>query len=218
MTNIDLNQFTLDELADHWAAWWKQLDTDEEYLRLFVHTLRELATGQPVEPQRLTAVTGLSLERTRAVLRDLAEWDESGQRLLGLGRTSIPTRHRYQVHGNAMYVWCAVDALMFTPLIGAPAQIQSPCVATGDLIHIDVTPTRVERVEPAGAVVSMLTPPVELASRETACNQNNFYHSAKDAAPWLATYPEGRLVPVAEAFDVLRRGVHQVWGQDLSRA
>lgn len=218
MTNIDLNQFTLDELADHWAAWWKQLPTGEEYLRLFVPTLRELATGQPVEPQRLATITGLSLERTRAVLREIAEWDESGQRLVGLGLTSIPTRHRYQVHGHDMYVWCAVDALMFTPLIGASARIQSPCVATGDLIHIDVTPTRVERVEPAGAVVSMLTPPVELASRESACNLNNFYRSAKDAAPWLATYPDGRLVPVSEAFEVLRRGVHQVWGQELSRA
>lgn len=218
MTNIDLNQLTLDQLADHWAAWWKQLDTDEEYLRLFVPTLRQLATGHPVEPQRLAAITGLSLERTVAALRDIAEWDESGQRLVGLGLTSIPTRHRYQVHGQSMYVWCAVDTLMITPLIGASARIQSPCVATGDLIHIDVTPTSVERVEPAGAVVSMLTPPAELASRETACNQNNFYRSAKDAAHWLATYPDGRLVPVAEAFDVIRRGVHQVWGQDLSPA
>ncbi|MPY88859.1 MAG: alkylmercury lyase [Luteitalea sp.] len=220
MTTANLNQFTLDELADHYAAWLKQV-LPAEARRLMVPILRELATtGQPLEPQRLATLAGLSLERTLALLREApTEWDPSGERVVGgFGLTSIPTPHRYEVRGHSLWVWCAVDALMFPVLIGAPALIQSPCVATGDPIQIDLSPTGVARVEPASAVVSFLLPATDLAGfREAACKRNNFYRSAEDAASWLAKYSQGRPLPAAEAFEVYRRAAVNVWGEELSR-
>lgn len=214
MTAADLKQLNFDELVDHWVTWLRRT-LHEDFRRLFVPMLRELAaTGRPVEPQRIADLSGMPLARTLAVLRvnGDTEWDPSGERVAGLGLTGIRTRHRYQVHGHHLWTWCAVDSLLFVPLIGAPARIQSPCLATGDPILLDVTPTGVERVEPATAVVSFLTPAIN--SREAACDQNNFYRSADVAADWLAKHPQGRPLPVAEAFEVLRRAGIEVYGEE----
>lgn len=52
----------------------------------------ELATGQPVEPERLAALADLPLDQTLAVAREAWEWDLSAERLVGAGLTSIPRR------------------------------------------------------------------------------------------------------------------------------
>lgn len=144
MTAADLNQLTLDELVDHRVAWLKTMGSEqalpEESRRLFVPLLRELATGQPLDPQRLAGRARVPLEQTLAYLRETpTEWGPSGERVVGWALTSIPTPHRYQTQGQVLWVWCAVDALMFPVVIGAPATIQSPCAATGDPITIDLT-------------------------------------------------------------------------------
>ena len=59
-----------------------------------------------------------------------SEWDPSGQRLVGLGLTMVPTQHRYQTHGHDLWAWCAGDTLMFPVWIGAPARVESPCPTT----------------------------------------------------------------------------------------
>ena len=77
-----------------------------------------------------------------------------------------------------------------------------------------------EHLEPASAVASEVNPDTDLAGiREAACKQSNFYRSAEAAAPWLAKDPEGRrLLPVADAFEVCRRVVDEVWGEQPSQS
>lgn len=226
MTTINLNGLTHDELVATRVTWLKTLGSDQEpppedagnYRRLLPPLLRELATGQPLEPGRLATVAGVPLERTLDFLRQTpAEWDARGERVLGFGLTSIPTPHRYQTQGRALWVWCAVDALMFPVMIGAPALIQSPCAATGDPVTVELTPASVRRVEPAGAVVGYFLPaiPDPANVRKDVCDQNNFYRSAEDASAWQAGHPAGRPLPVAEMFDVLRRATVEVYGKEL---
>jgi len=182
-----------------------------------VPMLRELATGQPVEPERLAALAGVPVDHVLALLRQApSEWDPSGERLVGLGLTSQPTPHRFQVNGHTLYTWCAVDAMFFPVLIGAPARIQSPCAATGDPIQIDLTPAGVARVEPPSAVVSILTPSIDVSEvRQAVCTEQHFFRSAEAAAQWHAQHPEGLLLPVAEMFELYRRAVVQVWPEVL---
>ncbi len=217
MTTVNLHQLTDEQLTDHLVAWFKQTLPLEEHRRLFVPMLRELATGQPVEPQRLAALAGVPLDQTLALLRQApSEWDPSGTRLVGLGLTMKPTPHRFQVHGHSLYTWCAVDAMFFPVLIGAPARIQSPCVATGDLIQIDLTPASVERVEPSSAVVSVVTPAIDVSEvRQAVCAAQNFFRSAEAASQWHAEHPETLLLPVADMFQLYRRAVVQLWGDQL---
>lgn len=220
-TTIDLDRLTLDELVEDRVAWLRTFGSEQELpadgLRLLVPLLRELASGAPLDPQRLAADGGMPVDRLVAYLRAMpTEWDRSGERVVGLGLTSIPTQHCYRTGGRVLWVWCAADALMFPVLIGAPATIQSRCAATGYPITIEVTPTGVEQVEPASAVVGYLTPATDLAGfRADACDQNNFYRSAEVAAGWLAEHPQGRPLAVADAFEVFRRASLELWGKEL---
>jgi alkylmercury lyase len=213
MTSVNLHTLSDDALTDHLAAWFTQTLPLDEERRLLVAALRELAGGQPVDPQRLAALAGMGVEQTVALLRQAAaEWDHSGTRLVGFGLTSTPTRHRFQVHGHPLWTWCAVDALLFPVLIGAPAQTTSPCAATGTPIRIQATPTGVERVDPAGAVVSIVTPAVDLAQvRQAVCAAQNFYRDADAAAAWQAAHPQALLLPVAKGFALFRRAALRVW-------
>jgi hypothetical protein len=101
MTTVDLHRLTDEQLTEHLVAWFKQTFSLEQR-RLFVPSLQQLATGQPVAPQRLAALAGVPVDQTLALLRQMpGEWDPSGARLVGLGLTSKPTRHRFQVQGTA---------------------------------------------------------------------------------------------------------------------
>jgi len=213
MRSVNLHTLSDDALTEHLAAWFTQTLPLAEQRRLLVAALRELAGGQPVDPPRLAVRAGVGVEQTVDLLRQAAaEWDPSGTRLVGFGLTSTPTRHRFQVHGHPLWTWCAVDALLFPVLIGAPAQTTSPCAATGTPIRIQVTPTGVERVEPAGAVVSIVTPSVDLAEvRQAVCAAQNFYRDAAAAAAWQAEHPQALLMPVAKGFALFRRAALRVW-------
>src|SRR5918996_620788 len=99
---------------------------------------------------------------------------------------------------------------------GAPARIQSPCVATGDLVQIDLTPAGVEHVEPSSAVVSVVTPATDVSEvRRAVCAAQNFFCSAEAALQWQAEYPQALLLPVTDMFELYRRVVVQVWGVQL---
>jgi alkylmercury lyase len=211
MTDVKLRELSLEEVADHFASWLNQIHRGQRR-RLFVPLLRELATGQPVDPERLAGLAGVSPENTIAALREAAEWDANGTRVVGFALTSIPTPHRVEFHGRTMWAWCAPDAIGIPWLIGAAVRIQSSCAATGDQVRVEVTPTSVERVEPAGAVISFFLPsPDQPDLRQAACGNANFYRDAEVASKWLAAYPTGRLLPVADAFQVFGNAARQVW-------
>lgn len=216
-TRANLQELTDDQLTKHLVAWFNQTLPSEEARRLFVPMLRELATGRPVDPERLAALAGVPVEETLALLRQAqSEWDPSGTRLVGLGLSSQPTPHRFQVEDRTLYAWCAVDAIFFPVLIGAPARIESPCVATGDLIQIDLTPTGVDHVDPSTAVVSVVMPEIDISEvRQAVCAAQNFYRSAEAASQWHSEHPEAVLLPVADMFALYRRAAVQVWSDQL---
>jgi len=214
---VNLTKLTPDQLTEHLAAWFAQTVTGEQR-RLLGHVLRELAGGQPVAPARLAALAGLPVDRVQALLRQASsEWgDPSGQRLVGLGLTMVPTQHRYQTRGHHLWAWCAADTLMFPVGIGAPARVESPCAATGELIQVEVAPDGVRHVEPAGAVMSFVTPAIDLSQvRQAVCFNSHYFRSAEAAAPWQAQHPDGLVLPVAEAFQALRPAILQAWGDLL---
>ena len=92
---------------------------------------------------------------------------------------------------------------------------------TGAPIRLVFTASRVESVEPAGAVVPIL-PPTEFDRLEgmldrdpdaDLCAQCSFYSSAEAARGWLAAHPGGRVFPVREAWDL---SFHREWRDRMS--
>ena len=57
-------------------------------------------------------------------------------------------------------------------------------------------------MEPATAVVSLVSLEAMHSIRSSFCNQVHYFTSPEDAAGWLAEHPEAEVVTVAEAFQL----------------
>lgn len=167
---------------------------------LLVPLLRLLAAGEPVDVGGLAEAMGQSandLEARLAAVPD-AERDEQG-RIVGLGLTLRPTRHRFTLDGEELYTWCALDTLLFPVVLGRTAVVESVSPVSGQPIRAVVTPAGVSSIEPPAAVVSLVNPDQMISIRSAFCNEVHYFTSTADAAPWLDAHPGAELITVADA-------------------
>ena len=181
---------------------------------LMRHLILLLAEGQPVHPNRISAIFGRPPEEVLEILRQMSsiEWDKSGN-IVGAGLTLQPTPHRFQLNGRTLYTWCALDALMFPGLLGQTVQVESPCAGTGIPVRVTVTPEGVEKVEPPEAVVSVVTPQASPDVRRAFCDYINFFRSPEAAAKWLGEHPGATILPVAEAYQLGHRLAESIFSE-----
>ena len=171
------------------------------FLEIIPPTLALLARGKPASPEEIAATSAKSPEEVRAALDRFpsAEWDEQG-RVVGLGLTLQLTPHRLETEGRTLFAWCALDALLFPALLGRPANIESPCRGTGELVHIEVTSAGIEVVEPPSSVVSIVAARDLTNFRRVSCNNAHFFSSPEAASRWLEKHPEATILSVEDAF------------------
>jgi alkylmercury lyase len=172
--------------------------------RFMAPMIRLLAQGQPVAVERIGAEAGVSVEEIESWLHAQpgTDWDDGG-RLLGFGLTQRPTRHRYIVDGRVLFTFCAADTLIFTPILGRPATVESSCPTTGDPIRIELTPQAVTSVDPTTAVVSHVNLCCGASDiRGSLCDHGHFFASDSAAQPWRWAHPDGDVRPVGEFFDI----------------
>jgi len=187
------------------------------FLEIIPPTLDLLARGKPVSPEEITAASAKSPEEVRAALDRFpsAEWDEQG-RVVGLGLTLQLTPHRLELEGRTLFAWCALDGLLFPILLERPASIESPCRGTGDPVHIEVTPARIEAVEPTSAVVSIVAACDLTNFRRVSCNNAHFFSSLEAASRWLEKHPKATILSVEDAFRLGRLIAEDL--SDISRS
>lgn len=167
---------------------------------LYRPLLRLLADGQPVSIEDLAATAGRpvnDIRQTVASLPDI-ELDDQG-RIVGYGLTHRETPHHFEVGGQRLCTWCALDTLVFPALLGRSARIDSPCHSTGTPIRITVEPTGVASVDPATTVVSIVTMVERASVRSAFCDHVHFFASPQAAQGWLDDHPGMSIHPVAEA-------------------
>lgn len=99
---------------------------------LWLPLVRLLAQGDPVKVTDLATAAGRPIQDARTALAAVpdAEYDEDG-RIIGQGLTLRPTPHHFEVDGNQLYTWCALDTLIIPDILGKAARIESSCQATG---------------------------------------------------------------------------------------
>lgn len=170
-------------------------------LRLFEPIARLLLRGRPAGIDEIAASAGQAPEQVREALSALpdVEWDASG-RVVGLGLTLKPTRHRFRAGGQDLYTWCALDGLLLPRVLRVEAEIESQDAVTGEPVRLRVGPDGVVSAEPAAAVMSVVDLDRAESLRASFCEYVHFFRSAETAAGWLATHPGARVVPVDEAF------------------
>jgi alkylmercury lyase len=175
-------------LASELAAATPTLSEEEQ--RLFLTLYRLLVAGQPVDVTDLADAAGQPLDAVRKALHRLPGvfTDERG-RVIGFWGLSIrPMPHRITVNGRTLYGWCAWDTLFLPELLGAPAEIESTCPATGQRITLTVEGTEVTSQHPAETVLSFLhrDEPFDADTIKTFCHYVHFFANAEAAAEWTA--------------------------------
>lgn len=107
------------EIADGLSA----IHRREGFAQFFVVLLRELAKGKAVSRQALCTALGWPDASVAAILSAMPdiEYDARGD-IAGYGMTLRETPHAFEVDGHSLYVWCALDALMFPAMIGKSAR------------------------------------------------------------------------------------------------
>lgn len=192
--------------VDRIRGWW-DLQQRGQFpgFELMPHLMRLLAEGQPVPLERLAATASWPVEDVDAALHRHpgVDWDEQG-RLVGFGLTLRPTAHRFTFEGRTVYGFCASDTLEFPVVLGRSGVVESSCPATGQAIRVELTPERVERVDPSSAVVSLVRPEKYDDIRAEGCNLGWFFASPEAAAEWLAAHPEGMVHSVEVEFEQTR--------------
>lgn len=167
-----------------------------------------LARGRPVSMDDLGAQVGMAPADVDALLRSMPRVDFNDEgRLLGVGLTTRPTAHRFIIDGRTLYAWCALDTLMFAPILGVLARVESQCPATGRAVTLQVSPDGVSGLDPATAVASVVRPDGACITdvRSEFCDRGHFFVSAEAAAPWLHANHDGEVLAVADAFQLAQR-------------
>lgn len=167
---------------------------------LWLPLLNLLAQGDPVEFSALAAATGRTEADVREALAAVPDIEYEYGRIIGQGLTLRPTPHRFEVNGEQLYTWCALDTLIFPTLLGASARVESVSPASGDPISVTVGPDGVRSVSPETAVVSLVNPDDMTSLRSAFCNQVHYFTSTEEAQAWVEAHPEGEVLPVADAF------------------
>lgn len=192
---------TCANLADRLVASVSQAGSARTSPGLYRVLLRLLAHGEPVTIAQLATAAGEPIgdvHRIVAGWRD-TEYDQQG-RIIGWGITLRPTPHRFTVDGTKLYTWCALDTLFFPAVIGRTARIESPCAATGIPVRLTVDPAAgVAALDPATAVVSIVTPEQVSSVRTAFCNPGRFFATRNAARDWQAKHPGMNVLSVVDA-------------------
>jgi alkylmercury lyase len=172
----------------------------------------------PVQSTRLAEVLGRPVSEAEALARQWG-WPgtraENGLVTVNPERAKSATRRHVRIGDRRDGVTgCAGDILHYAPLVRPSLQVEETCPVTGTLIRIVFTPSRVEHVDPAGAVLPMADDcQSTLASSGKAagdiedldasmCVQSPFFASAEAAQGWLDAHPGGRVLPVRKVRDL----------------
>lgn len=208
-------------LADFIAGWRRisEVDNDNNWATVTYAVIGLTNFGErPVPSARLAEVLGRPVSEAEALAR---QWGWPGTRVedglisVNPERAKSATRRHVQVGDRRFGVTgCAPDIFMYAPLVHPSLHVEEACPATGTPIRIAFTPSGVESVDPADAVLPM--PPAQALTQAAAaddveqvdanvCVQSPLFSSAEAAEGWLAAHPGGRLFPIREAWKTLFR-------------
>jgi alkylmercury lyase len=175
---------------------------------LWLYLVRTLAKGKPVTLESISIALGMPLGDVETALISFKDivYDDDG-RVVACGLSLIPTPHRFQVNGQNLFTWCALDALMYPVALQQTAQVESHCPVTGLAIRLTVTPTGITALTPAEAVVSIVIPAAQAGCcnmRNAFCSQVNFINSPQAADAWRSAHPEATILSVEVAWHLGR--------------
>jgi len=176
----------------------------------------------PVQSTRLAEVLGRSVGEAEALAR---QWGWPGTRvekgLISVNPERAKSAARRQVRiGDRRFgvTGCAFDIFYSAPLVRPSLEVEETCPATGTPIRLVFTPSGVESVDPASAVLPIprsqglpaqtFVQTFEAASDVEEVDANlcvqcgPLYSSAEAAHGWVDAHPGSRVLAIKQVWDL----------------
>ena len=143
-----MNAPTLDQISTAVIDAFPKLSRPEQRVALALYRL--LAKGHPATVEQIAKASTVSPDAVREMI---GEWhgvqrSADGAVTAFWGLTLSKTKHRFRVGHRELHTWCAWDTLFLPPLLGATAEVESTCPASGARIDLRISPGRIEAVRP----------------------------------------------------------------------
>lgn len=205
----------LNEIIEAWSI-NKKSGFSEDEAKLIQAIYSALAAGRPISAERVSTGSGIPLSTVKTAFRTMrsrgADFDDDGN-LIGNALSLRPTRHKFEVDGQQLYAWCAVDTLFLPGLVGKTADVESICPATGERIRLRISPTGLESVDPLETVVSVVVPGASAACEpgqgkgadSASCQSMNYFASREAAEKHLGVNSDVAILDVQEASQLAQK-------------
>lgn len=208
-----MNAPTLDQISAAVIDAFPKLSRPEQRVALALYRL--LAEGHPATVEQIAKAGTVSADAVREMI---GKWhgvqrSADGAVTAFWGLTLSKTKHRFRLGERELYTWCAWDTLFLPPLLGATAEVESTCPASGARIALRVSPRGIEAVRPETVLLSFVLPhesDVERNVIEAFCCHVHFLASAKSAQAWIAEHAGSFVLSLADAWQI---GVRKNWAQ-----
>ena len=198
------------------------MDLLEQQLALELYGL--LAQGEPVARRILANRLGVSVA---AVDEILDCWPgvfcDSQQRIVGFWGLALPAAykgpHQFRFNGRTLSTWCAWDSLFLPQLLEGEAEIAS-CSPEGVKVSLLISPSRVERVQPAETCMSFLLPDRAGIQKDivtTFCHFIHFLPSRQAGEAWAAKHPGVFVLSLQDAFSLALQKNEKQYGKTRGR-
>lgn len=201
-----MSTLSLDQIAGAVIAAFPKLSSPEQRVSLALYRL--LAKGQPATAEHISNASGVSRDDVGEML---ARWHGVQRRPDGAvtafwGLTLSKTKHQFRVEGrDLLHTWCAWDTLFLPPLLGATAEVDSVCPASGERIALTVGPRGIEAARPETAVLSFLMPNEDDIQRDvidTFCCHVHFFASRQAAENRIGDWPGTFVLSLGDGWQV----------------
>jgi alkylmercury lyase len=187
------------------------LDYGPAQSRLVIRVMRTLAQGRPVsqaQVARIASAVNIEWEAAAQLLGKATERDASGQvtGILGLSLNESP--HRLIIGGQQFSAWCAEDTLFLPAMLNQTVVVESQPPGSQARVRLVVSPERIEQVDPATVVLSMVVMEAQAkdvntveAIWSTFCHHIHFFSSREEAEHWSAGRTDIGILSLDEGFE-----------------
>jgi len=199
---------TLDDLVEILRPAFPSLNKMEQNVSLQIYRL--LCNGSPVTQQMLAESLQIPIKTIHEMLNRWwgIHFDQQNRIVAYWGLTIQPTRHCFDVDGQVLYTWCAWDTLFLPEILQTHARVESLCATTDTQIRLNLSPNRVEHVQPENAVISFLTPDAARVKENVVdhfCCSVHFFKSEEAGRVWTGQHPGTFLLTIDQAHTLGRK-------------
>jgi alkylmercury lyase len=128
------------------------------------------------------------------------------------GLSVVDAPHRLRFDGRQLYTWCAWDTLFLPELVGRPAEVESSCPTTGEMVSLHVGPAGPGELSPPQAVMSFTDPGESFENViQTFCRFVHFFASPEAGKQWTERHPGTYVIAIEDGYEIGRRTNAAQW-------